>query len=510
MVPHVAQRGSSFKGAAAYYLHDKKANTNERVAWTYTHNLPTMSAYKGFGYMASTAMQAEVLKHRSGGSKAGKKSHKKPVYSFSLSWHPEQSPDQSTMQRAAMHVLEKLGLADHEAVFVAHNDEPHSHVHVIANLVHPETGKTASMSYDQLTMSTWAEEFERKDGKIYCEQRVENNKERRENANDNRQLKMVKHREKRLERATLIQSLYKQADNTKAFQAALEHNGYTLAMGHKGRVVLVDREGSIFALARQLEGQRAKDIRERLDNLNALPEAQPIADNRKHFMRDDYETKRQKLIVDAAIEKEEQTKEILRQSFKKQNSQKSVFHYDFKQHSQDKKVQAPKEPKTTQKQIHKVTKSYADEMDETLAKERAEIRKKLIKEEKVRAYYNRESYTKQLDDLKQQRSNAILPNRKKQLTQQIVNTEKSLTNVDQRMSEQGINPHYIFTNETKTQDQTPKTTTNTNDKNYDLNKTETNLTAKIEFNNATVNKKQLLREQIKNRSKNIQYANRSI
>ena len=41
MVPKVAGKGRSFMGAGMYYLHDKKAETSERVAFTHTVNLPT-------------------------------------------------------------------------------------------------------------------------------------------------------------------------------------------------------------------------------------------------------------------------------------------------------------------------------------------------------------------------------------------------------------------------------------------------------------------------------------
>ena len=85
MVPRVAGRGHSFKGAAQYYLHDKKAQTSERVAWTMTHNLPTNDAQKGFGWMAYTAMNAEKLKAQAEVSKVGRKATSGPVYSFSLS-----------------------------------------------------------------------------------------------------------------------------------------------------------------------------------------------------------------------------------------------------------------------------------------------------------------------------------------------------------------------------------------------------------------------------------------
>jgi len=47
MVPAITAGGRSFKGAALYYLHDKRQNgeaerfTSERIAWVETVNLPT-------------------------------------------------------------------------------------------------------------------------------------------------------------------------------------------------------------------------------------------------------------------------------------------------------------------------------------------------------------------------------------------------------------------------------------------------------------------------------------
>src|SRR5690606_16188040 len=67
----------------------------------------------------------------------------------------------------------------HEVLMVSHNDEPHPHIHLIANRVHPETGKAAAHSNDHLKLSRWAEAYERQHGEIRCEQRGINNEARR-------------------------------------------------------------------------------------------------------------------------------------------------------------------------------------------------------------------------------------------------------------------------------------------------------------------------------------------
>jgi len=64
MVPKVAKSGASFKGAALYYLHDKQANTNERVAFTQTVNLPTNDPDRAVAHMMGPSQQRYVKSHR--------------------------------------------------------------------------------------------------------------------------------------------------------------------------------------------------------------------------------------------------------------------------------------------------------------------------------------------------------------------------------------------------------------------------------------------------------------
>lgn len=174
MVPRVAKKGKSFKGAGLYYLHDKKASTAERVAFTHTENLPTDDAELALKVMAYTALSQDHLKAQSGVKATGRKLVNS-VYCYSLSWAPDEQPTREDMIAAAKETLNVLGLTEHEALLVAHNDEPHPHIHVIANRVDPTTGLAAKLSKDHLDLSKWAEEYERSRGKILCDERVANN-----------------------------------------------------------------------------------------------------------------------------------------------------------------------------------------------------------------------------------------------------------------------------------------------------------------------------------------------
>ena len=178
MVPRVAKSGASFKGAGLYYLHDKGAMTADRVAFTETVNLPTNNADRALAQMIDTSENADKLK-RQAGIKGGRKLQK-PVYAYSLAWHPTEAPTKAEQVEAARETLAVLGLEKNQALIVAHTDTDHPHVHVIVNRVDPETGRAVTMSHDRLKLSQWAEAYEKKRGTIFCDQRIANNDNRRQ------------------------------------------------------------------------------------------------------------------------------------------------------------------------------------------------------------------------------------------------------------------------------------------------------------------------------------------
>jgi hypothetical protein len=184
MVPAITAGGRSFRGAALYYLHDKRRDgeavrfTADRVAWAETVNLPTGDPERAWRIMAHTALAQGHLKAAAGIKATGRKLAK-PVFAYSLAWHPQEKPDRAEMTAAARASLAAQGLEEHQALIVCHGDEPQAHVHVIVNRVHPATGKAATLSNNTLKLSQWAEAYERGRGRILCPKRVENNTRRK-------------------------------------------------------------------------------------------------------------------------------------------------------------------------------------------------------------------------------------------------------------------------------------------------------------------------------------------
>lgn len=177
----IAAQGHSFKGAMAYYLHDKRqegqashAQTSERVAWTETRNLPTNGAHTATRVMIATASHAAQLKAEAGIANTGRKATK-PVLAFSLAWRPDEAEhlDRAEMVKAADDALKVMKLDHLQAVVIAHQDTAHPHVHIVVNRVNPTTGKMENIDPSRArALDRWANDYEHKRGNIVSPNRA--------------------------------------------------------------------------------------------------------------------------------------------------------------------------------------------------------------------------------------------------------------------------------------------------------------------------------------------------
>ena len=182
MIPRLHPRGTSFKEACRYILHDVAQDSADRVAWVATRNLSTQDPQWAWHEMYETWAAQNQLKATSGHDARGRK-NTRPVLHYTLSWATGEQPTPEEMKEAAVASLKVMGLADHEALITAHKDKEHQHVHIVVNTVHPETGMTAPMKFSKLELSKWAEGYEILNG-LHCEARVQNNSERRRHASE--------------------------------------------------------------------------------------------------------------------------------------------------------------------------------------------------------------------------------------------------------------------------------------------------------------------------------------
>ena len=254
-------KGRSFYHAWRYYCHDKKAQTTDRVAAVSMVNLNATDTYGAMREMTRTFQQAGALKRKAGISPRGRKG-KKPVLHWSLSWPPDEKVTHAQMIAAAKQCIEAMGYKGHQALLVIHNDEPHPHIHIILNRVHPVLGVMVDPAFGQYKLSRWAEAYERRQGKIRCRRRVVNNRKR-----DHGQVAKYC--------VPAIAKAWESSTNGKGFAMALRRSGYILARGNR-RFVVVDPYGDVFNPARQIEGIRAADVRAKLADLDpaSLPDVE--------------------------------------------------------------------------------------------------------------------------------------------------------------------------------------------------------------------------------------------
>jgi len=247
MVPKVAALGDDPLAAGKYHLRDKDcpkdAPTSDRVGWTHTENLPTADPWVALRIMEFTIGDADRLKREAGVRPGGRK-REKPVFSFSVAWHPGQKPAKEHMLETAKDAVRALGLSSYQALYVSHNDEPQPHVHVIINRVNVDTGILAPLGNSKNRLSDWALDYQKRHNENYCPQREINAGKRKARKMD-RTKPAVHHGD------PVITEAWLQSDNGKSFQAALAAHGYRLARGRK-RIVVVDRYGKTHNPARRL------------------------------------------------------------------------------------------------------------------------------------------------------------------------------------------------------------------------------------------------------------------
>jgi hypothetical protein len=143
----ISSSGKTFQALAAYLANGRTGEEQDRVAWAASRNLPTSDPELGARFMRATAARSDRIQ--------------KPVYHVALSFDPSDSVDRAKMERVADRLLDRLGLAEHQTVIVAHRDRAHSHLHLLVNRVHPETGKAWERWKDQPAIQQVLREEER-------------------------------------------------------------------------------------------------------------------------------------------------------------------------------------------------------------------------------------------------------------------------------------------------------------------------------------------------------------
>ncbi|WP_458478917.1 relaxase/mobilization nuclease domain-containing protein [Paracoccus sp. T5] len=197
---------------------------------------------------------------------AGTKSTK-PLYSLSI--NPSQPMSREEYGRAVDRIEEKLGLTDQARAVVFHVKEGREHCHVVWSRIDHEKMQARHMEFDRQKLREVARELVREMGhempKFLGEDRgTDRFKDRFKEVTLAEQGQARRTGLDPAERKQAITEAYQRSDNGEAFRAALGEHGFMLAQGDKRGLVVVDRGGEVHSLNRQIDGAKAKEIREKL------------------------------------------------------------------------------------------------------------------------------------------------------------------------------------------------------------------------------------------------------
>jgi hypothetical protein len=178
----------------------------------------------------------------------------------------EMTPEQ--WKRAAEILGEELGLQDQPCAMVLHagkDDRPH--LHVVWQRTDVDTMKVISDSYNYIAHERASQRMELEFGQEIVPGKHAKRDRKKQKDFPRSKTDQADHQqaqrtgltiEQRKEQVTALRAA---ADNAHAFKAALEDAGYVLAKGDKRGLVIVDRDGEVYSLSKQVTDIKGKEFK---------------------------------------------------------------------------------------------------------------------------------------------------------------------------------------------------------------------------------------------------------
>ena len=214
-------------------------------------------------------------------------------------YHANISPDNYVMTDKqwlrCVEVLEtELGFTGQPRTIVLHEKEGREHIHVVWQRTDIDTMtlKSDSQNYQahERASMTLEEEFghELVPGKHAKRDREQQPEFPRAKYNLDEAQQFERNNIDPEQFKITLTEIYRQSDTARAFKAALEDNGLILATGDKRGFVLVDQEGEVYSLSRQLLDVKAKELKKFLKNIGQIEDVEQATARQefKNHLRD--------------------------------------------------------------------------------------------------------------------------------------------------------------------------------------------------------------------------------
>ncbi|MEK7994699.1 MAG: relaxase/mobilization nuclease domain-containing protein [Planctomycetota bacterium] len=261
-------KGGSRAGPRQLARHLQRADTNERVQVVQldspTENL--LEAFRDWQLLSSGTRGDKGLYHANIDPDA-------------------RYPMTAEQWKRAVDVLEReLGLEGQPRAVVMHEKHGRQHVHVVWQRTDIDTMKLIHDSFNYKAHERASLALEKEFGhEIVPGKHAKRDREKQPDIPK----AAISHAEwQQGERAGIdprafkdaITELRKRSDTGRAFQLALEERGLLLAKGDRRDYVIVDANGQVYSLARQIKGVTAKDLREFMSDIDrdAIPGVEQV------------------------------------------------------------------------------------------------------------------------------------------------------------------------------------------------------------------------------------------
>ena len=265
-------KGGARSGPGELALHLLRTDQNEHVHVRELRNVMARDLT-----LALMEMDAMGLASRSG----------RRLYHANIDWRRDEHMTEAQKTRAVDRLAAELGLSDQPRAVVEHVKGGREHLHVVWLRIDTETGRAISDSHNYRRHEIAARDLEREFG----HERVQGahiERDGRERPARTPDLSEIRAAERSgitpAEAKAELTRLWRSTDTGRAFMAAIEDSGWHLARGDKRDLVALDRSGEVHSLAKRIEGAKAKDVRERLADID--PATLPGVDQARKAIRD--------------------------------------------------------------------------------------------------------------------------------------------------------------------------------------------------------------------------------
>jgi hypothetical protein len=253
----VVIKGKSVAGGMRLASHLERLDTNERMELIELRDVAATDLRGALQEMEAVA--------------SGCPNCQKPFYHASINTRADEHLTPEQRMASIDRLEEKLGLTGQPRVVVVHEKDGREHCHIVWLRIDLDRMRVISDSHNYRNHELVARALEREFGHARVQgahverdgqarpERTPSHKEMQQAARTGVSPQQAKQ---------LMTELWRMTDNGQAFQAALDEKGWMLARGDRRDFVAVDPEGGTHSLARRIEGAKAKDVRERLADLD--------------------------------------------------------------------------------------------------------------------------------------------------------------------------------------------------------------------------------------------------